>query len=239
MTMQPHDRQRHDRPDNGDEAILRIVAALKPLPSADSRAVARVLSAVHGRAPEPTPRWREFLDWMRVPSLSMAGATGLVAVALLAGYVAKGGLWSDSNTAISGNQSAVSANAIGGTVVQSDGSVAGEPAVAGGAGTGVPVLPARAAEADAERALPVQFVLDLSNAHTVSVVGDFNDWTVDEAPMQKFANGAWSITLPVKPGRHEYAFVVDGTRWMADPRAPRARDNEFGKPGSVIVVTTP
>ena len=238
MTMQPHDRQRHDRPDNGDEAILRVVAALKPLPSADSRAVARVLSAVHGRAPEPTPRWRQFVDWMRVPSLSMAGATGLVAVALLAGYVAKGGLRSDSNTAIRGNQSAVSANAIDDSGVQTDGSVAGEPVVAGDAGAAIPVLPARAA-ADAERALPVQFVLDLPNAHTVSVVGDFNDWTVDEAPMQKFANGAWSITLPVKPGRHEYAFVVDGTRWMADPRAPRARDNEFRKPGSVIVVTTP
>ena len=238
MIMQPHDQQRHDRPEDADETILRVVAALKPLPSADPRAVARVLSAVHGRAPEPTPQWREFLDWMRAPSLSMVGATGLVAVALLAGYLAKGGLRSGSNTAGSGNQSGVTANAVGDSGVQSNSSAAAGRAVAGNAGGAVPVLPASTV-ADAERALPVQFVLDLPNAHTVSVVGDFNDWTVDQAPMQKFANGAWSITLPVKPGRHEYAFVVDGTRWMADPRAPKARDNEFGKPGSVIVVTTP
>jgi len=238
MTMQPHDPEPYHMPDDRDETILRVVAALKPLPSADPRAVARVLTAVHGRRPQPTPWWREFLDWMRVPSLSMAGATGLVAVALLAGYMAKGGLPSADDTAIKGNPSVLTANAIGDSGVQSNSSVVPARAVAESDVGAVPVLPASVV-ADAERALPVQFVLDLPSAHTVSVVGDFNDWTVDQAPMKKFANGAWSITLPVKPGRHEYAFVIDGTRWMADPRAPKARDNDFGKPGSVIVVTTP
>ena len=32
-------------------------------------------------------------------------------------------------------------------------------------------------------------------------------------------------------------FVVDGKTWIADPRAPRAQDSDFGKPGSVLLVT--
>ena len=234
MTMQPH-----EVPDEGDDTILRVTAALKQLPTADPRAVARVLSAVHGRAPQPTPRWREFLEWMRVPSLSVAGATGLVAVALFAGYMVKGVL--QGNNVPHENIPTVAANAIGDSGVESSsnaGAGAGTGAASGVVAGRVPVVSATAV-AEAERATPVQFLLDLPNAHAVSVVGDFNDWTVDQAPMQKFANGAWSITLPVKPGRHEYAFVVDGTRWMADPRAPKARDSDFGKPGSVIVVTKP
>jgi hypothetical protein len=37
------------------------------------------------------------------------------------------------------------------------------------------------------------------------------------------------------PGRHEYAFIVDGKRWTADPFAP-PRSDEFDTSSSVIVV---
>jgi hypothetical protein len=36
-----------------------------------------------------------------------------------------------------------------------------------------------------------------------------------------------------------YAFVVNGERWLADPRAPQAADADFGRPGSVIIVQAP
>ena len=49
----------------------------------------------------------------------------------------------------------------------------------------------------------------------------------------------WTVTLSVTPGRHVYSFVVDGERWIADPRAPRATDTDFGRPGSVLFVGTP
>lgn len=201
-----------------DETIDRVRRALKPLPPTDAQAVARVLSAVHGRTPQPTPRWREFLDWMRAPSLSFAAAGGLAVAALFVGYMLSG----TAPTLRGPNSTAPTA------------AVAPSPAMA----ESLPVV-AVATTVDAERAVPVQFVLDFPSAASVSVVGDFNDWTIDQAPMQKFAGGAWSVTIPVKPGRHEYAFVVDGKKWMADPRATKAKDNDFGKPGSVIVVTTP
>ena len=207
-----------------DETIERVKAALRPQPPTDAHAVARVLSAVHGRTPQPTPRWREFLDWMRMPSLSVAATGGVAVAALIVGYM----LCENWTTpTLRGPDSAAPALA-----------AAPSAAVAAVAQGSLPVV-AVSSLANAERAVPVQFVLDLPSAASVSVVGDFNDWTIDQAPMQKFASGAWSVTIPVKPGRHEYAFVVDGKKWMADPRAAKARDNDFGKPGSVIVVNTP
>lgn len=205
-----------------DETIERVRAALKPLPPTDAHAVARVLSAVHGRTPQPTPRWREFLDWMRSPSLSVAATGGVAIAALFVGY-----MLSDTAPTLRGPNSAAP-------------SVAAAPSTAAPLATteSLPVIPVSIV-ADAEQAVPHQFVLDLPSAASVSVVGDFNDWAIDLAPMQKFAGGTWAVTIPIKPGRHEYSFVVDGKKWMADPRAPKAKDSDYGKPGSVIVVNTP
>ena len=81
----------------------------------------------------------------------------------------------------------------------------------------------------------VQFVLVAPDARSVSLVGDFNDWDPSATPLRT-ASGAWSVALRLAPGRHRYAFVVDGVRWIADPLAPPAPDDDFGSPGSVVTV---
>jgi 1,4-alpha-glucan branching enzyme len=74
----------------------------------------------------------------------------------------------------------------------------------------------------------------------VHVAGDFNGWSTESAPMMRLpGTNVWTVTVPVKPGRHVYSYVVDGTRWIADPRAPRATDSDFGRPGSVVIVQVP
>ncbi len=80
-----------------------------------------------------------------------------------------------------------------------------------------------------------QFVLVAPQASTVALVGDFNDWDPARSPMQT-AQGVWATTVPLAPGRYRYAFLVNGVEWRADPGAPRARDDEFGTPSSVITV---
>jgi hypothetical protein len=35
------------------------------------------------------------------------------------------------------------------------------------------------------------------------------------------------------PGRHEYAFIINGSRWVADPLAVKSSD-DFGTVSSVI-----
>jgi hypothetical protein len=52
-------------------------------------------------------------------------------------------------------------------------------------------------------------------------------------------SNAWSVTVPMSVGRHLYSFFTvgrDGEQWMADPYAPAAPDDGFGRANSVIIV---
>ena len=82
----------------------------------------------------------------------------------------------------------------------------------------------------------VQFVLAAPRASRVTVVGDFNAWDPQATPMTRRESGAWMASIPVSPGRHVYAFIVDGDRWVSDPAAPLAPEDGFGIRNSVIVV---
>jgi hypothetical protein len=82
----------------------------------------------------------------------------------------------------------------------------------------------------------VEFVLRTSADSTVAVVGDFNDWNPRATPLRPAADSLWSVVVPLRPGRYRYTFVVDGTRWRRDPSAPRALEDDFGTPTSVITV---
>jgi Carbohydrate-binding module 48 (Isoamylase N-terminal domain) len=85
---------------------------------------------------------------------------------------------------------------------------------------------------------PVQFVLVAPDAKTVRVVGDFNGWDVSHAAYaaENRGGGVWSLTTPILPGHHRYAFLVDDSLWVPDPAAPRVADEDFGKPNSALVV---
>ena len=84
---------------------------------------------------------------------------------------------------------------------------------------------------------PVQFVLVAPTARSVAVVGDFNDWGLnDSALLATNHDGVWSVTAPVPTGVHRYAYVVNGKDWVADPSAPRSAGDDFGMPSSVLVV---
>jgi len=79
-----------------------------------------------------------------------------------------------------------------------------------------------------------QFVLIAPGAASVTVVGDFNDWSMSATPLER-AGGVWSVAVPLGPGRYRYAFVVNGAIWQPDPEAPAA-DDEFGRANSVVTV---
>jgi hypothetical protein len=82
----------------------------------------------------------------------------------------------------------------------------------------------------------VRFVFADPNARSVQLVGDFNEWTRGATNLKPSgAPGVWSVSVPLHPGRHEYAFIVNGTRWIADPLATKSSD-DFGTESSVIHV---
>jgi Carbohydrate-binding module 48 (Isoamylase N-terminal domain) len=82
----------------------------------------------------------------------------------------------------------------------------------------------------------VRFTLDAPGATSVALVGDFNGWNPQALPMRRSRDGqTWEVEVPLAPGRYTYSFIVDGVL-ARDPRAPRALDDDFGAPSSVVLV---
>lgn len=81
-----------------------------------------------------------------------------------------------------------------------------------------------------------QFIIVVPDAREVSVVGDFNDWDGTLTPMERVADdGTWSVTVPLRPGRYEFQYEVDGGRRLSDPSRPQT-SSDFGSPNSVVTV---
>lgn len=192
-----------------DDLIERAVRALSPLPPVKAGAVARVLMAVRANRLRPKPFWRRVLAHNWIERNQVP----VQVTGLLAAASLLVGVV--LNRTFGGNEEIASV----------------------GSGSQVALQPASLM---AERGVPVAFGLQLANAKSVSVVGDFNGWDPTAAPMERVGGtGAWSATVLAKPGRHVYAFMVDGATLMADPLAPRAKSADFGGDASVLMVRTP
>jgi hypothetical protein len=88
----------------------------------------------------------------------------------------------------------------------------------------------------AGNAQPTSFTLEAPTARRVALVGDFNNWDPHATPLRRVsASGRWEIVVPLSPGRYQFTFMVDGTRWVADPHAPAVSD-DFGEPTSAITI---
>lgn len=87
----------------------------------------------------------------------------------------------------------------------------------------------------------VRFDLRLpTTAREVAIVGDFNGWDDKATPMASRAtDGTWSARIALAPGRHVYAFVVDGQKWVVDPLAPQVADDGYGPANAIVVEGAP
>ena len=96
------------------------------------------------------------------------------------------------------------------------------------------LLPARPVAAPS--VVTVRFVLVAPDAHEVSLAGTFNQWDAHATQLVRTGTtGVWTATLTLPVGQHQYAFVVDGQRWVSDPGAP-AVDDGFGRRNSVLTL---
>ncbi len=82
----------------------------------------------------------------------------------------------------------------------------------------------------------MRFSVSLPAAKRVSIAGSFNRWdTARDRLAGPDAEGVWSITLPLRPGRYEYRFFMNNTEWVLDPAAP-AVDDGIGDRNSLVIV---
>jgi hypothetical protein len=89
----------------------------------------------------------------------------------------------------------------------------------------------------AEPQLFVQFRLEAPDASDVRIAGSFTGWEARHQ-LHQAAPGLWTVTLPLPSGVHDYAFVVDGMQWVADPFAQQVNDG-FGGINSRIALLPP
>lgn len=83
----------------------------------------------------------------------------------------------------------------------------------------------------------VEFRLRVARAaHEVAVIGSFNGWDSAAGPMDDpDGDGVFTAHIELAPGRHRYAFVVDGAV-VVPPDAPRLEADDFGSKHGVLVV---
>ncbi len=97
--------------------------------------------------------------------------------------------------------------------------------------------PAGVETAAASTTVLVRFELVAPTADRVFLAGSFNDWQADGVQLTRNAEtGVWTGTVPLRPGEHQYMFVIDGAEWIPDPDAHAQVDEGFGQTNSVIVV---
>jgi hypothetical protein len=83
----------------------------------------------------------------------------------------------------------------------------------------------------------VHFRLEAPMASEVRLAGSFTGWE-PRYVLHPAGAGSWSVLVPLQPGVHDYAFVVDGEEWVADPAAP-AVDDGFGGENSRLALLLP
>ena len=81
----------------------------------------------------------------------------------------------------------------------------------------------------------VTFKLHAPNAREVRLAGDFTDWQRSAKPLRRNPSGTWETELRLRPGRHQYKFIVDG-QWQNDPVCAQQETNPFGTTNNIIEV---
>jgi hypothetical protein len=84
--------------------------------------------------------------------------------------------------------------------------------------------------------LLVQFLLEADETN-VQLAGSFTNWQ-PVYQLNQIAPRAWTITVSLPQGVHDYAFIVDGRQWVSDPYAPSISDG-FGGRTSRLTLLSP
>ena len=211
-------------PQNEGQPLERAIGALRALPPLDRDAVSRIVATAARAREHDTEPQIDDLPPARPRMIRWPAVATIAAAAAIVGFLAG-----------SGERHAVTVKATADLPPMSAVPPSLPPQTAAPLAAALPV----AATSVDLTAVPTQFVFDARGAKRVALVGAFNGWDERAIPLEREAGSSlWSVTVPLLPGRHVYAFLVDSV-WTTDPRAPKSRDPDFGVTGSVVIVGVP
>ncbi|MDF1534985.1 MAG: zf-HC2 domain-containing protein [bacterium] len=93
-------------------------------------------------------------------------------------------------------------------------------------------------QSDAVISQQVRIIFFSPEADSVALIGDFNEWGQREVTLAQASDrGIWEFSLALDPGVYHYNLLVDGERWVANPKSATLVPDGFGGYNSVLVVS--
>jgi len=88
-------------------------------------------------------------------------------------------------------------------------------------------------EADLPDVIPYRFVIYEPGVRQVEIAGSFTGWK--KIPLEsKNRSGYWEVTIDLPPGEHSFAYILNGSRKIADPTVPASEPDDFGGENSIL-----
>lgn len=83
----------------------------------------------------------------------------------------------------------------------------------------------------------VTFSVEAKTANQASVVGDFNNWSLEDGILSKLKNGTFKATFDLnKDAIYEFKYVIDGV-FVNEPEADSFKWNDYaGAENSVLAI---
>ena len=76
-------------------------------------------------------------------------------------------------------------------------------------------------------------------AESVHLVGEFNDWDHNAAPLTRRKGGVFSVTLELAPGsQYQFRYLVNGVHWCNNCYEDAYLSTGFGE-SNCVVITPP
>ncbi|MBC8375192.1 MAG: hypothetical protein H8E26_04040 [FCB group bacterium] len=82
------------------------------------------------------------------------------------------------------------------------------------------------------------YYIDHNNSiNQLQIAGDFNNWTAFDYSTSRRGDSLF-IEVPLKPGRYQYKFILNGETWIADPNALEHSTDPYGGRNSILTVSS-
>ena len=76
-----------------------------------------------------------------------------------------------------------------------------------------------------------------TDANSVCIVGDFNNWNTHASPMKKLKDGDYSIELNLELGReYQFRYLIDQLKWENDRSADKYVRSVYGDCDNSVVI---
>jgi 1,4-alpha-glucan branching enzyme len=76
-----------------------------------------------------------------------------------------------------------------------------------------------------------------TEAESLALVGDFNNWNEASTPMKKAKDGSFSVSVDMESGREQqFRYLADGKKWLNDEAADKYVTTALGNENSVVIL---